>query len=211
MTLSSIAKKNIAKKKSALRTEMRHTLQYASCTKEKLRDIATYSLRICQRIRATHWWRYAHTVIAYHAYKDEPDVSSLSRDTTKRIVFLPRTLAHPHSIGALCKVLNTPRIESSDIKHYSTPSWTIKPTSKINTTLLLSSPCLLLVPGRAFDITRARLGRGGGVYDALMSLLCVSNMCSCVGLCFAMQVVPYVPVEAHDSTVHAIITERSLY
>jgi 5-formyltetrahydrofolate cyclo-ligase len=63
----------------------------------------------------------------------------------------------------------------------------------------------VLTPGVAFDRGGARLGRGGGFYDRLLSD--ASLKARRIAVCFACQVVERVPVEAHDAEVDAIVTE----
>jgi len=64
---------------------------------------------------------------------------------------------------------------------------------------------IILVPGVAFDREGARLGRGGGYYDRLLTG--VPSGVRRVALCFACQLVECVPVESHDAEVDAIVTE----
>lgn len=60
---------------------------------------------------------------------------------------------------------------------------------------------LLFVPGLAFDTTGARLGMGSGWYDRS-----ISGAPTLVGVAFEGQIVPAVPVEAHDRRVHFLGT-----
>lgn len=61
-----------------------------------------------------------------------------------------------------------------------------------------------LVPGVAFDALGGRLGRGGGHYDRLLH----ETRAVLVGVAWWCQVVPMVPVEAHDVRMHRVLTER---
>lgn len=65
---------------------------------------------------------------------------------------------------------------------------------------------LMFVPGVAFDASGGRLGRGGGCYDALMTLFIGPR----IGLAFECQMVEQVPREAHDETVDVIVTEERI-
>jgi 5-formyltetrahydrofolate cyclo-ligase len=53
-----------------------------------------------------------------------------------------------------------------------------------------------LVPGVAFDERGYRLGRGAGHYDRLLPQM--RPDCVCWALCLSCQLVPRLPVEAHD-------------
>jgi 5,10-methenyltetrahydrofolate synthetase len=60
-----------------------------------------------------------------------------------------------------------------------------------------------LVPGMAFDAAGHRLGRGRGYYDRLLPQL---HNARTVGVCFPFQRVAEVPTEAHDVTMHLVVS-----
>lgn len=66
-----------------------------------------------------------------------------------------------------------------------------------------------LVPGVAFDVHGGRLGQGGGHYDRLLAVL--PPTCTTVGVCFACQVVPHVPLDDHDRRVDVVVTEAGVH
>jgi 5-formyltetrahydrofolate cyclo-ligase len=63
---------------------------------------------------------------------------------------------------------------------------------------------LALVPGRAFDPSGNRLGRGGGTFDRILSGLAAPKW----GICFSCQVVERIPAEPHDVRVDRIVTAK---
>lgn len=65
---------------------------------------------------------------------------------------------------------------------------------------------LIIVPGAVFDGRGNRLGYGAGFYDRLLSAYPGPT----VALAFEVQIVPEVPVSAHDVPVKKIITERRI-
>ncbi|HEX2028760.1 MAG TPA: 5-formyltetrahydrofolate cyclo-ligase [Nitriliruptorales bacterium] len=69
----------------------------------------------------------------------------------------------------------------------------------------LESLDAVVVPGLAFDRAGARLGRGGGHYDRLLSMLPTNT--ARIGFCFACQVVTEVPHDVHDRGVDVVVTE----
>lgn len=71
-------------------------------------------------------------------------------------------------------------------------------------------PELLLVPLLAFDRRGFRLGYGGGYYDRTLESLRRKGHVRAVGLAFAAQEVPAVPVDGHDQRLDAIATELEL-
>ena len=69
------------------------------------------------------------------------------------------------------------------------------------------TPDWLIVPLLAFDRTGARLGQGGGHYDRTLAGL---PGATAIGVAYAAQEVPEVPVGPHDVRLAAIATERGL-
>lgn len=67
----------------------------------------------------------------------------------------------------------------------------------------------VILPGVAFDPHGGRLGQGGGHYDRLLPRLPPDAVR--IGVCFACQVVPEVPREAHDEPVDVVVTDRATY
>jgi 5-formyltetrahydrofolate cyclo-ligase len=62
---------------------------------------------------------------------------------------------------------------------------------------------LILVPGVAFTHEGFRVGRGGGYYDRFLAE--PQLHARRLGVCFARQLVPSVPLEAHDQRVDRVI------
>ena len=65
----------------------------------------------------------------------------------------------------------------------------------------------MLVPLLAFDQSGRRLGYGGGYYDRTLAALPGRVVMGCG---FAAQRVACVPVEPHDITLPAVLTERGV-
>jgi len=59
----------------------------------------------------------------------------------------------------------------------------------------------ILIPGRAFDKSGNRLGRGGGYYDRILR----DVKCLKIGVAFNCQLFDSIPVEPHDQKVDIII------
>ncbi|MEJ2164882.1 MAG: 5-formyltetrahydrofolate cyclo-ligase [Desulfobacterales bacterium] len=69
---------------------------------------------------------------------------------------------------------------------------------------------IAVIPGLAFDEKGGRIGSGKGYYDRLIPKLAITTRK--VALTFEEQIVPQVPMEAHDKHVDIIITdERVIY
>ena len=66
---------------------------------------------------------------------------------------------------------------------------------------------LVVMPGIAFDRTGARLGYGGGFYDAYLGK---DTGCILAALAFSGQIADEIPVEEHDIRVGYIFTEKEM-
>lgn len=71
-------------------------------------------------------------------------------------------------------------------------------------------PDILLCPLLAFDRTGARLGYGGGYYDATLQSLRAKKTIIAVGLAYAVQEVDAVPLGKYDQRMDLIITEKEV-
>jgi 5-formyltetrahydrofolate cyclo-ligase len=68
-------------------------------------------------------------------------------------------------------------------------------------------PNLLITPLLAFDRRGGRLGQGGGHYDRTLANLRRQRPVFVLGVAFAGQELPAVPMGAHDQRLDAIVTE----
>jgi 5-formyltetrahydrofolate cyclo-ligase len=71
-----------------------------------------------------------------------------------------------------------------------------------------ATPDLLLLPLLAFDGGGNRLGYGAGYFDRTIAALRRVRPLLAVGIAFAAQQMPAVPVEAHDQPLDWIVTEQ---
>ncbi len=71
-------------------------------------------------------------------------------------------------------------------------------------------PDVLLVPLLAFDGQLNRLGRGGGYYDRALSEIRKKRKAIAIGIAFAAQKVPCVPIQPHDQKLDAVATEKGV-
>jgi len=72
----------------------------------------------------------------------------------------------------------------------------------------LVTPSLVLVPGLRFDRQGGRLGYGGGFYDRTLASLRRGWQPTCVGLTYESGLGDLLDLEAHDTGVEFIATER---
>jgi 5-formyltetrahydrofolate cyclo-ligase len=71
------------------------------------------------------------------------------------------------------------------------------------------APHLLIAPCLAVDRQGWRLGYGGGYYDRLLRRPALQATL-CIGLLYALQFVPSLPVESWDVRLHGVCTEEGL-
>jgi 5-formyltetrahydrofolate cyclo-ligase len=72
----------------------------------------------------------------------------------------------------------------------------------------LSGWDIIVIPGLAFDLRGNRLGYGFGYYDRFLGAL--PESVPRVGLAWASQRIPEVPIDAWDVPVHALVTEEGV-
>jgi 5-formyltetrahydrofolate cyclo-ligase len=159
---------------------------------------ASSSRAIASRLESLPAWSRARTVALYAAMGAEvetADIERRARTAGKRVVW-PRLLPSGAPMQFVC-------CAAADL--VVGPSRALEPPA--------SAPAvpgeevdLVLVPGVAFDPRGGRLGRGRGHYDATLALL--PRGAFRAGLAFESQVVPAVPVEAHDERLDAVVTEE---
>lgn len=68
---------------------------------------------------------------------------------------------------------------------------------------------VFLVPGVAFTREGARIGRGAGYYDTTLALR--GPQAQTIGIAFECNVVPAVPMEAHDVWMDLVATEQGVF
>nr|WP_281261405.1 5-formyltetrahydrofolate cyclo-ligase [Celeribacter persicus] len=71
-------------------------------------------------------------------------------------------------------------------------------------------PEVVIVPMLAFNRAGHRLGYGGGFYDRTLAMLRARGPVFAVGLVYAAQELPNLPVEPTDAPLDAIVTEREV-
>jgi 5-formyltetrahydrofolate cyclo-ligase len=88
------------------------------------------------------------------------------------------------------------------------PYGILEPPSPAGVEPRLSGWDIIVVPGLAFDRRGNRLGHGFGYYDRFLGGL--PESVPRVGLAWASQRIPEVPVDAWDVPVHALVTEEGV-
>ena len=72
----------------------------------------------------------------------------------------------------------------------------------------ISSKCICITPGSAFDSDCNRMGYGKGFYDRFFAECDIKNR---IGIAFELQIVPHITVNEHDIPLSAVVTEQNIY
>lgn len=177
--------------KQILRKEIRRKKQ--SCPKEQLE---AWSQAVCHLLEQTEAFQKARTVLLYYALPDEVDTASLIRK-------------YAHSKQILLPVvcgddLVVRRYQNENTLSAENPFGIPEPEGE-DMNLNEIKIDLIVVPGMAFTADGCRLGRGKGYYDRLLSRPALKEVPR-MGICFPFQLLPELPVEAHDIRMHRVVT-----
>jgi len=173
----------IEDEKQRLRSGLRETLRKLT-TAEKVRQ----SREIEKLLSAQPRWGHARRIFAFHPLRDEPAIFSLLLASNR--LCLPRIdeevmrfypVTDPQSLRPGPHGILQPEASAEEIR----------PTTED----------LLLVPGLAFSPDGCRLGRGGGFYDRFLAGCPAATL----GVCFRQQILPSLPMAAHDQRVGGVI------
>jgi 5-formyltetrahydrofolate cyclo-ligase len=174
----------IRQEKQTLRMQMKAALMAFS-------GKTAASARIRDFLQGSELWKTAEVIYGYSPLPSEPDWRGGAWPPEK-------TLAFPQ-VTAAGLVFVTGRDFRLGAHGVHEPA-----------DALPASPAgLVLVPGLAFDARGYRLGRGGGYYDRFLETLGQPRPVLC-GVCFACQIVPEIPREAHDARVDFVVSENGL-
>lgn len=154
------------------------------------------SVMVRQRLVATEPWQKARTVLLYAPLSDEVDVWPLLDEglgAGKRMA-LPRYAPEEQAYVASEIISST---QSTAPGRFG-----IREPHCSTTCLALNQLDLVLVPGVAFGLDGARVGRGKGFYDRLLASVTGAKC----GVGFEEQLQPGIPLEPHDIILDCLIT-----
>lgn len=158
------------------------------------------SARIRERIGAIDAVCKARCILGFAPLDTEPDIAPLLESLRERgcLVLLPRTIAGTCDMEAVELTGSIADLEQDEMGVRIPRGSTVIDRSEID---------LALIPGVAFDHRGNRLGRGGGFYDRFLASAPQLNT---IGVCFDLQLIKELPIEAHDRQVDHVSTERCL-
>lgn len=181
--------------KAEIRTEARDLLSRmtAEQRREADRDICRSVLRFALDRRAK--W-----VLGYLALRDEVRVDALLAELLARGVeiWLPRASQRRLWIGRWRPAMRLIRDDEG--------VWA--PAERLQKEWP-QGVGLVLAPGRAFDVSGGRVGRGRGYFDRLLAHR--TSGAVVIGMAYGCQIVQQVPRELHDRDVDVVVTERATW
>ncbi len=72
------------------------------------------------------------------------------------------------------------------------------------------APDIVIVPLAAFDRSGQRIGYGAGYYDMTLAALRAKKKVTAIGIAFAVQEIPQVPVTERDERLDFVLTEQEV-
>lgn len=183
----------VAQSKAQLRRELK-SRWVALDPAERSRQSAV----VCAQVLLLPAWREARSVALFDPRGDEPDIRPLFSEvlrTGRRAVFPGwdpdnETYCFREVCGEGDFVFGR---------------FGLREPSQDCPRLAPESLDLALVPGVAFTLVGARLGRGRGFYDRLLA----SFRGTACGVCFDFQVLEKIPVAAHDVKMQRVLSPAS--
>lgn len=164
-------------------------------------DIAWKSYLVCDHIKNLTVWQEAKIAALFASLPTEPVVEFLWDDARTG----GKKVCYPKVNGE-----NLSLIIVNDPSELVVSRWQLRePVMREPNLQTLEKIDILLVPGLAFARNGGRIGRGGGFYDRLLARESLKGFK--LGVCFDEQVFSELPIEAHDITMDAIVTESGVF
>lgn len=155
---------------------------------------------IAERLMKESFYRNARCIYCYASFRDEVETSGIIEEALKqgKKVALPRVSGRRKMAFYFIKSM-------ADL---SPGTWNIpEPGPWCAKAPLPDEKTLVILPGAAFDRSGARIGYGGGFYDAYLE---GNNKCRKAALAFGLQCMDMIPADEHDVRADIIITEKEL-
>jgi len=183
-------KENLALAKEQLRRQLRAE------NKRPEAEWAEASKQIALRIKEHPVWRKSRSVLFYAALAGEPDLRGLCHEALKsgKIAGFPRYVEATDSYVAFQV--------AEPLQELVPGRFGVAEPHLSCAELPLNVLDLIFVPGIGFTFAGARLGRGKGYYDRLLSTI---SGIRC-GVAFDWQIVAELPSEAHDIRLDCVVT-----
>lgn len=162
---------------------------------QKEEDRKRKSKSIQRKLFAARVFRKARLVMFYIPLRGEVDTHDMIKAAQKlgKKVVVP--VCQKHTIDLRPCLLDAPvQLKRGPYGVYEPVVAQYVPLSLVD---------LVVVPGVAFDAKGNRLGRGKGFYDRFLKKTPATT--TFVGLAYDFQVLPSIPTQPHDVSVHRVI------
>ena len=157
----------------------------------------TLSQEICQRIQALPQYKKARRIMAFLSMPGEVCLDPLLEQAIRegREIYVPRCLSR-----GVMEAVRLPSLQDA-----VTGTYGIRTAPAGSEAIRPAALDLILVSGLAFDEQGHRLGRGAGFYDRFLTPI---QQRPIVAVAWDVQLIEAVPIEAHDVSMPAILTEK---
>lgn len=142
---------------------------------------------VTSAIEKSQWFKNAHHILTYHSLPDEISTIAHFNWANDKHLYLPRVA------GDSLEILPYGNTAIGSFRIHEPIGEDIINVQEIE---------LAIIPGVAFDRNGARMGRGKGYYDRLLS---TTNALK-IGICYDCQLLDSIPQETHDIKMDAIVT-----
>ena len=160
------------------------------CTSTQLAQMSIYAIK---KLKLNTHFQTARTICLYNSLPDEVDTAML---LAKALLMGKRVLL-PKVVGDELELrIHTPGSLLSGAYGIMEPTGELFPVESYH------EIDLAIIPGVAFDRLGARLGRGKGYYDRLLSQMPNAYK---IGICFPFQLLERLPSEPHDVLMNEVI------
>ncbi|MCR4742613.1 MAG: 5-formyltetrahydrofolate cyclo-ligase [Treponema sp.] len=183
---------------------------------DKKNHFEEWSLSICKKIIDSPEFSQATIILAYMALGDEVNLS-LAIDQALlqgKKVYIPRIIPDSNLMDFYAYDKNNCKKASFGIEEPDLSQEKFDIEKVILQSANKKENILVLVPGRAFTKDGKRLGRGKAFYDLYLNKIIKktgdSTNCkiSCLGICFNCQLLPDLPIAAHDILMQKVIFQE---
>merc|ERR1712227_394679 len=144
---------------------------------------------LVEKMRSRNEWINAKKIAMYLPLKDEPNIDRLISEgkSAGKVIGVPvYSKTDMHFVELVSNLEDLP-VDKNGIR-----------TEKNEN--IIQNFDLIIVPGRAFTLSGARCGRGGGYYDRFLA----SQNCPKIALAFSEQIFPEIPTNEYDEKVDLV-------
>ena len=179
--------------KKEIRAEVKRNRRDAS--PEQIRENSNL---ICEKFLSLPEYKEAEVVFAYMDCKNEVETKKVIEQCWKD----NKTIAVPKVFGEIMKHYVITSYDDLEKGYFGIP----EPKHE-NLQEIVCEDGLMILPGVAFDVSRHRVGYGGGFYDRYLE---AHPDMKKIAFAFEFQVFPQVPFENFDIKPEIIITEKRI-